>query len=140
MGTISKEFGDAWNATAFRYDGSNAVFGAENRFYRQGYSLGYTRGRFDAVGLLEGGADASTDPGGTAGRPGVGLLQTSWHFSPAASLYARYDLTYDAFAGRQTAAILSLVPRPTRNTRFTIEGSRDSDHTYEMATGLLFAY
>ncbi|MEO9170609.1 MAG: hypothetical protein ABI282_04425 [Candidatus Baltobacteraceae bacterium] len=137
MGTFSKAFGSGWNATAYRYQGVRNL-GAPDRFFRQGYALAYDSGRFGAVALAQSGNDSNVD--GAAATSSGGLVQAGWHFSSAASLYARYDATFNAFDGRLGAAIASLVMRPTHNTRFTLEGSRGSDRMYRLATGLLFAY
>jgi hypothetical protein len=67
-------------------------------------------------------------------------VQTAWHFSDALSLYARYDDTYDPFSQHQTSSVLSFMMRPARNMRFTLEGSRQNDRTYQLSAGLLFAY
>lgn len=51
---------------------------------------------------------------------------------------ARYDRVWDASSGAQQQTVLSLVMRPARNMRFTIEDQITDHHTLNL--GWLFAY
>lgn len=133
MGTFSKTIGNDVTAYIYRYQGQRTLGSRDDRFARDGYALDYRRGRFESTGLIQQGYDTNALSSG-------GFLQTAWHFSDALSLYARCDGTYDPFNRRQTSGLLSLVMRPARNLRFTLEGSRRSDRTNQVSAGLLFAY
>jgi hypothetical protein len=140
MGTFSKTIGSDVTAFVYRYQGRRALGSIEDRFTRDAYALDYRRGRFESTGLVQQGYDTNADGFGLGARSSGGFVQTAWHFSDALSLYARYDDTYDPFSQRQTSSVLSFIMRPARNMRFTLEGSRQNDRTYQLSAGLLFAY
>lgn len=139
MATLSKTIGNDVTLYAYRYQGRTHLSPVADSFYRQAYGAGFERGKFDAVGIVQTGYDTSAHGFGI-GAPSSGVfLQASWQFDPALALYARYDSIYDPFSLRTTQGTLSLVVRPARRYRLTIEGTT-SGGTYQLATGLLFAY
>ncbi len=140
MGSLSKTLGPDFTAYAYRYQGNRALGPVHDRFHRDGYGVGYERNKIEAQAVLQHGGDSSADGFGLGLLSAGGFLQTGWHFSGGLSLYYRYDNTYDRFNLRQAADTLSLVMRPARNFRFTLEGTRQSDRTYQLGAGLLFAY
>ena len=140
MASVSTSLVAGWTAYAYRYRGVRPFTVAPNDFYRQGYAIEYVRAKFEGVALTQTGNDSNSNGFGTPARSSGGFVQAGFHFSPAASLYVRHDDVSETFDGRQWWDILSLVLRPSRNTRLTLEGSRSSDRTYEISTGLLFAY
>ena len=140
MATFSKTIGDDLTAYVYRYQGQRMFGTIPDRFARDGYALAYQHRKFEATSLVQQGFDTSADGDGLGAPSSGAFVQAGWHFSDAYSVYARYDETYDPFNLRQTAATLSLVTRPQRNMRFTLEGSRGADRSYQVAGGLLFAY
>lgn len=101
--------------SAYRYDGGS--------FYRQGYAIERGSGKFEAIALAQFG-------NGTRG----GFLETHYAFSPAIAAVARYDIVQ----GLPRQTVFSLVMRPARNMRFTIEDAVTDRHTLNAAW--LFAY
>ncbi|HET7815631.1 MAG TPA: hypothetical protein VFL13_14790 [Candidatus Baltobacteraceae bacterium] len=140
MGSFSKTIGSDLTAYVYRYRGQRALGRLRDRFARDGYALSYGHQKLEVTSLVQQGFDTSADGEGAGALSSGGFLQAGWHFSDSLALYARYDRTNDPFNLRQTAATLSLVTRPQRNMRFTLEGSRGADRSYQVAGGLLFAY
>jgi hypothetical protein len=139
MGTVSKTIGNNLTAYIYRYQGQQHIAPIADNFYRQAYGLGFSKGKFGAVGIIQNGSDTSAYGFGNAAQSSGGFLQTSWAFNSAAALYARYDSVYDPFNLRTNQGTLSLVLRPASHYRFTLEGTV-SQKTYQLGTGLLFAY
>jgi hypothetical protein len=140
MVTFAKTLSSDLTAYVYRYQGQRATAPQHDRFYRQGYTLDFQRGRLDTTALLQNGFDTSADAHGLGARSSGGFLQAGWRFNTAMSLYARYDDTYDPFTLRQTSGTLALVFRAARNVRMTIEGTRGPDKSNQLGLGLLFAY
>ena len=139
MATLSQTIGTDVTAYVYRYQGQQHLSPVPDQFYRQGYGLQFSRGKFDAVGIIQTGYDTSSYGYGVGSLSSGGFLQTSWQFDSALALYARYDNVYDPFNLRTTEGTLSLVVRPASHYRFTLEGSRSAG-SYQIASGLLFAY
>jgi hypothetical protein len=139
MATLSKTIGDDVTAYAYRYQGQQHLSPIADRFYRQAYGLGYERGKFAAVGIVQNGYDTSAYGFGVGAQSSGGFLQTSWTFSGALALYARYDSVYDPFNLRTNQGTLSLILRPANRYRLTVEGTKAAG-SYQLGTGLLFAY
>lgn len=140
MGSLSARIAERTDATFYGYDGRRANGPVLDRFHRYGYSLTQTVGQFDATALVQTGVDSSSDGFGLPARSSGGFAQLGWHPSSGFNVYARYDSTFDDFNGRTNGATLSVVMRPRRNMRLTIEGSRGADRTNQLGVGLLFAY
>jgi hypothetical protein len=139
MGTLSQSIGSDLTAYTYRYQGRQHLNPVPDQFYRQAYGLGFTHGKFDAVGIIQTGYDTSSFGFGVGSLSSGGFLQASWQFDSALALYARYDNVYDPFNLRTTQGTLSLVVRPASRYRFTVEGTR-SGGSYQISSGLLFAY
>jgi len=122
MALAAKSFGDL-TLYAYRYQGS--------AFFRQALGARQRIGKFDLAGVLQRGKDADADSSG-------GFVEGHYTFSPSLMAVARYDRIRDSLGGAQQQTILSLVTRPARNMRFTLEDQITDHHTLNMA--LLFAY
>jgi hypothetical protein len=107
---------------AYRYQGG---------FYREGAGVRETGGRFEIVAVLQHGHDAQAASSG-------GFAEAHYAFSPSLMAVARYDRIWDALSGAQQQTVISLVTRPARNMRFTIEDQLTGRHTLNL--GWLFAY
>lgn len=107
---------------AYRYQSS---------FYRQGFGVGRSAGKLDLVGVVQRGRDAD------AGSSG-GFAEAHYTFSPSLMAIVRYDRAFDTLAGAQHQTVFTLVTRPARNMRFTIEDQITDHHTLNL--GWLFAY
>lgn len=122
MGLAAKSFGDL-TVYAYRYQG--------NAFFRQAVGVRERIGKLDLAGVLQRGKDPE------AGSSG-GFVEGHYTFSPSLMAVARYDRIGDSLSGAQQQTVLSLVTRPARNMRFTIEDQIADRQTLNMA--LLFAY
>ena len=125
-------------AYAYRYQGQRHINDAKDVFYRQGYGLGAGSGKMQFVGVLQTGNDSNADGIGTAAFSSGGFLQFRYAFSDGVAALARQGWTQDAISGRQHQTVLTLITRPARNMRFTVEDSITDHHTLNM--GWLFAY
>lgn len=121
MAYAAKSFGGL-TLYAYRYQQS---------FFRQGVGAREHFGKFDIVSVLQRGQDAAANSSG-------GFAEAHYAFSPALMAVARYDRIWDSLNGAQHQKVLSIVTRPARNMRFTIEDQITDHHTLNM--GLLFAY
>ncbi|HEY5426686.1 MAG TPA: hypothetical protein VIJ77_09065 [Candidatus Tumulicola sp.] len=139
MGTLSKTIGDDVTAYVYRYQGQQHIGPIPDSFYRQAYGLGFERGKFGAVGIIQTGYDTSSYGFGIGSASSGGFVQTSWTFDSALALYARYDSVYDPFNLRTNQGTLSLVMRPAAHYRLTLEGTKSAG-TYQLGAGLMFAY
>lgn len=139
MATVSQNIGDYVTAYAYRYQGQQHLSPISDDFYRQAYGLGYERGKFGAVGIIQNGYDTSSYGYGVGSLSSGGFLQTAWTFNSALALYARYDSVYDPFNLRTNQGTLSLVMRPANRYRLTVEGTKSAG-TYQLGLGLLTAY
>lgn len=122
----------------YRYQGQRRIDGAHDVFYRQGYGIGNDFGKLNALGVTQTGNDSNANGPGTAAFSSGGFLQLRYAFSDALTAIARHGRTYDPFAGSQNQTVLTLVTRPARNMRFTIE-DQITDHQ-TLNVGWLFAY
>jgi hypothetical protein len=103
----------------------------QSNFYRQGYGVRRCDGKFDFIAVVQQGRDQGTGSSG-------GFAETHYAFSPSLMAVARYDRVWDALAGAQHQTVFSLVTRPARNMRFTIEDAIADHHTISL--GWLLAY
>lgn len=139
MLTLAKTFDDTWTATLYRYAGSRRLQPSADRFVRDGFALRFQQGPWDVIGSAQRGFDTSADGLGTGAASSGGYLSASYAFDSAAQLIARYDDVFSDIDGRTQSTTLSLVTRPARNMRFTLEASRAAKTT-TFGTALLFAY
>jgi hypothetical protein len=127
--------------SAYRYDGTRAVDGVDDRFWREGYGvrLERPRVRFDAV--YQRGFDAYASAGGAL-RSSGGFAQFRYDVAPRWFALARYDATQDtAFARALTGGFGYRVARNARLTVFgTLHRDGDGNRRNTLTTALLFAY
>ena len=127
--------------SAYRYDGTRAVDGVGDRFWRAGYGVRLQRPRVQFDAVYQHGFDTHASAGGPL-RSSGGFAQLRYEFSPRWFTLARFDATQDtAFARGLTAGV---GYRVARNARLTVFGTshRDEDgaHRNTLTTALLFAY
>lgn len=130
MGYGAKTFG-GFTAYAYRYQGQRRLGGSLDAFYRQGAGARQSFGKVDLVAVLQDGHDAGASSSGA-------FAEAHYTFSPSLMAVARYDRISDSLAGAEHQTVLSLVMRPARNMRFTIEDQITDHHTLNL--GWLFAY
>lgn len=139
MASIAKTLDDTWTATLYHYQGRRNLLPVRDRFYRDGYALRYQRDAWDVVASLQHGVDSSSDGLGMRTASSGGYLSANYAFNDAFQLVARYDDVFDQINGRAQSTTLSIITRPHRNMRFTLEAVR-SGNTTQFGSGLLFAY
>lgn len=128
MASLSKNVGNT-TLYAYRYQG--------DAFYRQGFGAQYGLQKFTLTGVLQHGNDG--DPGtGAPAASSASFLEGRYAFSDSLAAVARVDRAWNALSGAQHQTVLSLITRPARNMRFTIEDRITDHHTLDL--GWLFAY
>jgi hypothetical protein len=130
-------FGFTWSA--YRYDGTRPLGPLDDRFWRQGLAFRREAGKLRFDLLAQSGWDSSADGTGRGDASSAGFAQLHWEFSPAFAAVARYDATSDDRLGAQRSMTASLIGRPARNMRLTVEGHFSGGST-TASTALLFAY
>lgn len=130
MGFGAKSVGQ-FTLYAYRYQGQRRLRGTLDEFYREGAGARQRTGKFDLVAVLQHGHDTNADSSG-------GFAEAHYAFSPAFMAVARYDRISDSLRGAQHQTVFSLVTRPARNMRLTIEDAVTDHHTLNL--GWLFAY
>lgn len=125
--------------SAYRYVGTRPLGRIGDAFWRQGFALGGDAGKLHLDGLLQRGVDTSYDGAGSAAASSAGYVQARWSFSPAIFAVARDDITYDDLSGVKHGFAASIVARPARNMRLTLEGDFGRGSA-ALRTALLFAY
>ncbi|MDP9104360.1 MAG: hypothetical protein M3N49_00260 [Candidatus Eremiobacteraeota bacterium] len=127
--------------SAYRYDGTRAVDGADDRFWREGFGVRLERSRaqFDAV--YQHGFDTRASAAGAL-RSSGGFAQFRYEFGPRSFALARYDATQDTvFSRALTAGLGYRVARNARLTVFdTLRRDGDGNRRNTLTTALLFAY
>lgn len=137
MAYASQTVGDALTLHAYAYRGTQKRAFANDAFSRQGFGLGRSWGKFSALYVVQRGSDSNA--GRSAGAASSGsFLETHYVFSPALMAVARNERISDALSGEQHQTVFSLVMRPARNMRFTVEDQITDHHTLNAAW--LFAY
>jgi hypothetical protein len=129
--------------SAYRYDGTRPVDGADDRFWRQGYGLGWAHGgtRVDAV--YQTGFDTRADQFADGLFSSGGFVQVRQDLGARTFAIARWDATQgDNFSRAVTAG---LGVRPRRNMRLTAFDTMKPDPAaqrvvHTLTTQLLFAY
>ena len=137
MAYASQSIGDMLTLHAYAYRGSQKMESDNDAFSRQGFGVGRSWGKFSALYVVQRGTDTNTGAGAGAASSG-GFLETHYVFSPALMAVARSERVSDALAGEQHQTVFSLVMRPARNMRFTVEDQITDHHTLNAAW--LFAY
>lgn len=133
----AKSFGD-FTLYAYRYEGQRVLNGSRDGFFRQALGARQQTGKFELVGVLQNGKDSNAGGAGTSVRSSGGFAEAHYAFSGALTAVARYDRSWDALGGSQHQTVLTLVTRPARNVRFTLEDQITDHHT--LNAGWLFAY
>jgi hypothetical protein len=127
--------------SAYRYDGTRAIDGVDDRFWREGFGVRLERARaqFDAV--YQRGYDTHASADGAL-RSSGGFAQLRYELSPRWFALARWDATQDTAFSRAVTGGFGY--RVARNARLTVFGTshRDEDgaHRNTLTTALLFAY
>ena len=137
MASLAKTAG-AFTLQTYRYQGQRH-FNVADRFWRQGYAASFVRNKVTLTGLMQTGNDSSADGDGAPAHSSGGFIEAGYAFTPAFQTVARYEGTFDEFAGMQRQFVLSAITRPRRNMRFTVEGTQSGNHR-TLTTALLFAY
>lgn len=123
---------------AYRYQGQRHINGARDAFYRQGFGAGTDAGKLGVTAVVQNGNDGNPQGTGDPAHSSGGFLQMRYAFSDGITGVVRYGRTWDALAGGERQTVFTLVTRPARNMRFTIEDAVSDHHTLNM--GWLFAY
>lgn len=127
-------------ASVYRYDGTRPSGGPiADRFWRQALGLTKRSERFEFDALVQNGLDRSVDGFGASAKSGAGFAQVRWAFSPSLAAISRYDFAGDDVSPAHHRVIASLIARPARNARFTIEGVFAPQST-TINSALLFAF
>lgn len=134
MAYASQSVGDALTLHAYAYRGTQAP--GNDAFSRQGFGVGRAWGKFSALYVVQRGSDSTA--GGAGAASSGDYLETHYVFSPALMAVARSERISDALSEAQHQTVLSLVIRPARNMRFTVEDQLTDHHTLNAAW--LFAY
>jgi hypothetical protein len=132
--------GENLTLSAYRYDGTRPVGGFDDRFWRQGYGVGITRGRarFDAV--YQHGFDAHANADGALRSSGA-FAQLRYDLTSRWFAVARYDGTQDAAFSRALIAGAGYrIARNARLTAFDTLHRSDGKTRNTLSTALLFAY
>jgi hypothetical protein len=125
----------------YRYDGSRQLSGADDRFWRTGYGLGWERRRTRIDAVYQTGNDTAANGYGGALQTSGGFVQVRQALGDRMFALARWDATQgDAFA---RSFIYGAGCRLSRNTRLTLfESARrvpDGGTQHAISSSLLFA-
>jgi hypothetical protein len=120
MGYAQAAIGPAVIST-YRYDGSRPDGAYTNRFWRQGYGLTYSTGRWTSETVLQTGSDTSVDGAGAPALSSGGFTQARYELNRRLFALARYEGTNDGLNGVARDFVGLLGFRVSRNSRFTIE-------------------
>jgi hypothetical protein len=137
MFTLERDFGDV-RLTTYRYGGSRVlngpafgnnvnVSGVLDRFWRQGYGVGWSHGGTEVDAVYQSGNDGAADLYGDALQTSGGFVQVRRALGDRAFAIGRYDATQDAAFGRSLTAGLGY--RFTKNTRLTVFETAERDFT-----------
>ena len=136
MVSLSKSLGPT-TLNAYRYQGRRIFGTARDSFYRQGFGAQYAVRKFSLTGVLQHGND--TAPGtGSPSASSAAFLEGRYAFSDSLAAVARYDSAREGLTGLSHQTVVSLIVRPARNMRFTLEDQVTDHHTLNLAW--LFAY
>jgi hypothetical protein len=150
MLTLQRDFGN-FTLSAYRYDGSREIqatgfqntqtFDFGDRFWRDGFGVGWGRGstRIDAV--YQTGNDSAADVYGDALQTSGGFVQVRQELSARMFAIARWDATQDATFARSVT--YGAGYRFSRNTRLTLFDTGERDFTgrliHVVSSSFLFA-
>lgn len=139
MAALTHDLDDGVSISTYRYAGRRRFRTGLDTFWRQGYAATYDDRRFGFSALVQTGHDSAAGDAGEPARSSGGFLQARYTLANGAALYLRHDRTFDDFTGAADSNTLSLVTRPRRNYRLTLEATRTPGHT-ALTSALLFAY
>lgn len=137
MLTLQRDLGE-FSLTAYRYDGSRLLSGAgfddtqtfsgiADRFWRDGYGVGWTHGATEVNAVYQIGNDSAADVYRDALTTSGGFVQVRQAlFGNRAFAIARWDATRDAGFARTLTAGGGV--RLSRNTRLTIFDTAERDY------------
>ncbi|HYZ14902.1 MAG TPA: hypothetical protein VE591_00825 [Candidatus Acidoferrum sp.] len=151
MLTLQRDLG-CWSLSAYRYDGSrrlHAVGSATmqsstygDRFWRNGFGIGWERGATRVDALYQTGNDSAVDVYGESLVTSGGFLQLRQALGKRAFAIARWDATQDTAFGRSITAGGGF--RLSRNTRLTLYETVQRDVTGRLlhvaSSSFLFAF
>jgi len=123
--------------SAYRYEGTRPLRIVADRFSREAAAFTVTSGKATIDALVQRGDDSSADGRGNSVASDGGYLQMHWTPSPAMFGIVRYDATSDAVTRATHSVTATLVFRPYRNARFTIEDVMSGGHGYPGAAWLI---
>ncbi len=113
-----------------------------DRFWRNGFGVGYSRGDTEIDAVYQTGNDTAADVYGDALVTSGGFLQVRQALGERAFALARYDGTQDVAFSRTLTAGLGY--RLSRNTRLTVFDTGQHDYTgrllHIVSSNFLFAY
>jgi hypothetical protein len=150
MVTLQRGLGD-FTLSAYRYDGSRTLRAADDqtgatlsygdRFWRNGFGVGWQRGRTSADAVYQIGNDSAAGIFGNALRTSGGFVQVRRELSARAFAVARWDATQDVTFAR--SVIGGLGYRFSRNTRLTVFDTAKRDENgriqHVFSSSMLFA-
>ncbi len=117
MLALARELGP-FRLNAYRYDGTRIFGDVNDRFWRQGYGVGWTFRGTELDAVYQHGYDAAGDSAIGGVRSSGGFVQLRQALGTRTFAIARWDATQDTKFGRAVTAGLGY--RPTRNTRLGI--------------------
>lgn len=133
MLTLQRNLG-SWNLNAYRYDGSRRLHGPGfnnqpvtfgDRFWRNGFGLGWERGATRVDAVYQTGNDSAADASGGSLLTSGGFLQLRRAFGTRAFAIVRWDATQNTAFGR--SIIAGGGYRLSRNTRLTLYQNAQRD-------------
>lgn len=152
MATLERDFGD-FRLSSYRYDGSRPLEGyafnntqyfsnIDDRFWRNGFGLGWSHKRTDVDAVYQIGNDSAADvyhdPLVTSG----GFLQVRQTLGNRTFAIARWDATNGVTFGRSITGGVGY--RLSANTRLTLFETGERDYNgnllHVISSSLLFAY
>jgi hypothetical protein len=137
MASLAKTFGNLTLQT-YRYNGERH-FATRDAFWRQGFAAQYAREKISLTSVLQTGNDTSAGGAGAAAHSSGGFIEGAYHFNDALAVVARYEGASDSTSRFQRGYVVSVVGRPKRNMRLTLEMQGSAGHL-TAATALMFAY
>lgn len=152
MVTLQRDFGP-FSVQAYRYDGTRSLAGygfnqtqfftgIADRFWRDGYSVTWSRGPTEVAAVYQIGNDTAADVYRDALVTSGAFLQVRQAFGNRAFAIARWDATQDtAFARTLTAGVGFRLSHNTRLTLFdTAERDQAGRLIHVVSSSLLLAY
>ena len=124
--------------TGYGYWGQRPLGLFSDHFVRDGIGAMMLTDRAELDVLGQTGFDSSVDGFGHSARSSGGFLQTWWWFTPRFVNVMRFDFASDGLSGQSHSLTASLIYRPYRNARLTLEDVIGVGHALNAAW--LFAY